>query len=83
MRAINKTYNIILDVSDTTKLDKMAKEFADIMPVSAEVFNGCILALDGLVIMTRKPKINEVKRVTSYRNRKGCSAIVVLAGNTN
>jgi hypothetical protein len=53
------------------------------MPVSAEVFNGCILALDGLVVMTRKPKINEVKRVTSYRNRKGCWAIVVLAGNTN
>jgi hypothetical protein len=53
MKAINKTYNISLDVSDTTKLDKMAKEFADIMPVSAEVFDGCILALDGLVIMTK------------------------------
>jgi hypothetical protein len=81
MRAIDQAYDISLDVTNTQKLDDMAKEYAAIMPVSGEVFDGCVMAIDGWVMMTRKPKRNEVKRVTSYRNRKGCWAIVVLAGN--
>ena len=41
----------------------------------------CVMAIDGWVCKTRQPTLKEVgNTIGSYRNRKQCWAILVLAG---
>ena len=79
MDAIDGTYSIGLDFG-LSNLKNLSEEFAGIYQPSATVFDGIVLALDGWVMRTRQPYRSEVDNVNSYRNRKGCWGIVVLAG---
>ena len=55
-----------------------AKEFAQF---SHGRMTGCVMAVDGWVCATRQPTVKEVGiNIKSYRNRKSCWGIVVLAG---
>jgi hypothetical protein len=78
--AIDQSFSIGLDLDNDEVLKKQSADFANIFPPSAEIFNGVILAIDGWVMRTRQPYASEVdENVMSYRNRKGCWGIVVLA----
>jgi hypothetical protein len=82
--AIDQSFSIGLDLDNDEVLKKQSADFANIFPPSAEIFNGVILAIDGWVMRTRQPYASEVdENVMSYRNRKGCWGIVVLANNNN
>ena len=82
--ALDDIFTIGFDFDNTEELDRMAKEFSEICPVSSTVFDGVVMAIDGLVMATRKPYESEVDNtsttVMSYRNRKGVFGIVILAG---
>ena len=41
---------------------------------------GCVMAIDGLLVRTRKPFQSEVKNPMAYYNRKGSYGILVMAG---
>jgi hypothetical protein len=56
---------------------RMAQGFKD---HSGGIMDGCVSALDGLVVRTRAPFKSEVPNVVDYCNRKGGFAEVVLAG---
>lgn len=79
LHAIDCAYTINMPLNDEAELDRISKEFADIHPTSADIFNGGIGAIDGLVIETRQPYTYEVDNVRHYRNRKGVWGIVILA----
>ena len=76
--AIDEAFSIGLDLNPE-KLTEQANAFANICPISSNVFDGVVLAIDGWVMRTRQPYRSEVAgEVMSYRNRKGCWGIVVL-----
>lgn len=63
---------------DPTYLSNTAADFARF---SKGRMTGCVLAVDGWVCATRKPTRKEVGDcVISYRNRKNCWGIIVMAG---
>lgn len=80
LEAIDKAYQIYLDMDNQEEMQKLAEEFAAIDRNSADVFNGVVMAVDGWVLETRQPYKGEVRNVMSYRNRKGVWGCVVLAG---
>lgn len=43
-------------------------------------FNGCIMAVDGIIIRTRCPYLSEVENTQVYFNRKHIYGVVVMAG---
>ena len=76
--AIDESFSIGLDLNRES-LRQKSVDFANICPLSSDVFNGVVLAIDGWVMRTRQPYRSEVAgEVMSYRNRKGCWGIVVL-----
>ncbi len=63
---------------DRDDLKKSAKEFS---VLSKDTMNGCVLAVDGWICKTRMPTFEEVgQSIISYRNRKFCWGILVIAG---
>lgn len=56
----------------------MSKGFYD---HSKTALDGCTMAIDGILIRTRKPYKSEVKKIKSYYNRKGSFGIIVMAGS--
>lgn len=67
--------------TDRRTLRRTAKAFSKFCGEEGrEIMTGCVMALDGLVIKTRQPRSTECDAISSYRNRKGCFAIVCLAG---
>ena len=82
MEAIDALYEIGMPLDDEQSLQNIAQDFAKINESTREIFAGVVLAIDGLVIQTRKPTKLEVgdRNVTLFRNRKGIWGIVILAG---
>ena len=62
-----------------SELQKIADEFDAASPNSPWL-TGTVLAIDGIVIPTRRPKESETDYILQYRNRKTRWAIVALAG---
>ena len=63
---------------DPEKLERTALEFSN---YSHGRMTHCVMAIDGWVMKTRQPTPAEVGNcVSSYRNRKNCWGIVVMAG---
>jgi hypothetical protein len=77
MFAINKYMSIEFPFGDEDKMDSIAEGFSECC--GGELRN-CVLAVDGWVCHTRAPFASEVENIVSYRNRKDCFGIVVLAG---
>ena len=50
MEAIDASYKIGLKMTDREEMEKQAAEFAAISEYSQEVFNGVVMAIDGLII---------------------------------
>ena len=44
------------------------------------IMNGCVMAIDGLLVRTRKPYKHEVKNPVAYKNRKGGFGVLLMAG---
>eukprot|EP01039_Chlorochromonas_danica_P009306 gene9305-10272_t len=70
MKAIDESYEICLSLRPED-LKRSAEKFAAINRNSAEQFYGCVMAIDGWAVKTRKPWATEVKAPSRYRNRKG------------
>ena len=65
--AINRTFKIEFDWRDRAQLSQVASEFAN---YSRGTMTGCVMAIDGLVIKTRRPSVRESPNVGRNRNRK-------------
>jgi hypothetical protein len=77
MEAIDSNIDIALDTSEEN-LSKISQEFSEF---NNGHMKGCIMAIDGWVCKTRQPTFSEVGgSITTYRNRKNCWGLVVLAG---
>lgn len=76
IEALNNILPLQFDTS-AENLKKTAEEFAS---YSYYRMNGCVMAIDGIVIHTRRPRVTEVNNVIQFRNRKCCWGLVVLAG---
>ena len=71
----------ILDLSFSLHPDDLQKTADGFAKYSNGHMTGCVMAIDGWVCHTRKPKYFEVGgSVSSYRNRKQCWGIVCMAG---
>ena len=73
--------NMVVFNTDLQSCQNAAAQFSYF---SRNMFQNCVCAVDGLVIRTRCPSPNEMKAfsapdLASYRNRKGCYGIVVMA----
>jgi hypothetical protein len=70
---------IVFDISE-----KSCRKSADgFLLASRGQIDGCVCAVDGLVIKTRQPRAKELGAsvdVKAYRNRKGCFAVLIMAG---
>ena len=77
LEAIDKAYSMGLPIGDSSKLDELSKGFFE---HSGGILDGCMMAVDGLGVLTRQPFKSEVKKPKDYRFRKGGFAIIVLAG---
>ena len=77
IEAIDAAFTIGLPLDDVNQLEVISKGFFD---HSGGIFDGCVLAIDGLAIRTRQPYDHEVKYKKDYRFRKGGFAIIVIAG---
>ena len=68
-----------------TDLARDAQDFANVCGqygCGGDAMPGCVMAIDGWVMMTRQPKVKEVgaEAVRSYWNRKETFGLVVMAG---
>jgi hypothetical protein len=70
-------YQIGLPIDDKEKLVELSQGFYD---HSGGIFDGCLVAIDGLAVITRQPFNHEVKYKKDYHYHKGGFAIVVIAG---
>ena len=78
--AIDSVLEIYLP-EEESELDRMAEEFSHLAgPLGRDIFQHCIMAIDGWVCQTRAPTSKEVNRPKDYFNRKGFFGIVCLAG---
>jgi hypothetical protein len=75
--AIDNAFRIMFDMADTEKLEAMSQGFSRI---AHSRMQGCVMAIDGLVVKTRMPYASETEGQLPYRNRKNCYAFIVLAG---
>jgi hypothetical protein len=69
-------------VFDTTE-EGCARASAGFKKFAKGRVDGCVTAVDGLVIRTRAPYLNELDDAAdrkAYRNRKGCFGMVAIAG---
>jgi hypothetical protein len=76
IRILDTCFNIGLDLSESN-LEKTGLEFSRF---SNGTMNNCVMAIDGLVVKTKKPSRKDVGNVKAYRNRKSCWGMVILAG---
>ena len=60
---------ISFSVNDMQALANIEKGFAEFSKYS---MRECVMAVDGIVIKTRKPYKSEVQNVKCFRNRKDC-----------
>jgi hypothetical protein len=70
---------IVFDVSE----ERYRKSADGFLMASRGQIDGCVCAVDGLVIKTRQPTAKELGSsvdVKAYRNKKGCFAVLVMAG---
>jgi hypothetical protein len=74
---IDELFEIEFPFEDEAKLEQIADGFGTF---SNGVLSHCVLAIDGWVVRTRQPTNKEVLFPVSYRNRKDCFGIIVLAG---
>ena len=77
LEAIDKAYPMGLPIGDSSKLEELSKGFFE---HSGGILDGCVMAVDGLGVLTRQPFKSEVKKPKDYRFRKGGFAVIVLAG---
>jgi len=77
MEALDKVLKIDFPIDDKEQLEVISNGFAQC--VGGEI-KGVILAVDGWVCKTRAPSADEVPNPVSFRNRKGCFGVVVMAG---
>eukprot|EP00039_Didymoeca_costata_P009584 m.126968 g.126968 ORF g.126968 m.126968 type:complete len:416 (-) comp14534_c0_seq2:137-1384(-) len=75
--AINEVLGLYFPDSER-ELEELADTYRQWDPTGQ--FHGTVLAMDGLVVRTRKPHENETDTIKSYSNRKDCWAVVCLAG---
>lgn len=80
IEVIDKVFAIGIPYDDEEKLRCMAQKFEAFTNCGNGEFYGCVTAIDGWVCHTRKPTKEEVADAISYRNRKNCWGVVVLAG---
>ena len=70
----------VLKIGFPTEEEALNSLAASFSKHSNGILNGCVMAIDGLLIRTRKPTAKEVRIPMAYRNRKGCFGILVMAG---
>jgi hypothetical protein len=76
LEAIDSVLSISFPLNDEAQLDEIGKGFAK---YSFGRMQGCVMAIDGIVIRTRAPTTREVENVLCFMNRKGFFGIVILA----
>ena len=69
-RAIEMNYFIGFDLRNREDLMKLSEEFAAICESSREVFDKVVLALDGLVNLTRQSYLSEVDKICTSETGK-------------
>lgn len=67
-------YKIKYPIGDAEALEELSQGFARLD--RTECFDGCVGALDGLIIPIRKPCLADCANPANYRNRKGMFAII-------
>lgn len=67
-------YKIEFPIGDEQALDELSEGFARLD--RTQCFDGCVGALDGLIIPIRKPSLADCANPANYRNRKGMFAII-------
>jgi hypothetical protein len=77
LEAINAAFTIGFAFDDIECLEKLLKDFYD---HSSGILDGCVLALDGLVVSTRQSYKWGVQLPKDYHLCMGGFAIIVLAG---
>ena len=80
MRALDGCDTIEFDWSgEKGHLEDIALGF-DNCGLANGLLHGCVMAIDALVIRTRRPRRTETNAIMAYRNRKGFWGFPVLAG---
>jgi len=77
LEAIDKAYPMGLPIDDSSKLEELSKGFFE---YSGGILDGCVMAVNGLGVLTRQPFKSKIKKPKDYRFRKGGFAMIVLAG---
>lgn len=77
IEALDSVFTIGLPIDDPNRLEELSRGFYE---HSDGIFDGCVIAMDGLAVRTRCPFENEVEFRKDYRFRKGGFAIITLAG---
>ena len=77
MEAINNVLEISFPVDDVSKMNDIEIGFRK---YSLHRIRGCVMAVDGWVVRTRKPYRSEVSNINCFRNRKDCYGLVVIGG---
>lgn len=80
IEAIDKAFEIGIPYDNLDQLKLTAEKFDEFTNCPNKEMFGCVTAIDGWVCHTRKPTQDEVTDTISYRNRKNCWGVVVLAG---
>ena len=78
IEALDTILHMGVPLGDNFALDELSKEFRI---HSKGVLDGCILAMDGLIVRTRCPYRWEVPNQRDYRNRKCGFGFLILAGS--
>ena len=77
LQAIDEVFKMGFPFDDEEKLEELSSGFSH---HSGGVLNGCVMAMDGMGVITRAPFVNEVSRPKDYRYRKSGFGVIVLAG---
>jgi len=77
LEALHKILKIDFPIDDIEQLEEISNGFSRCV---GGAIKGVVLAVDGWVCKTRAPSADEVPNPISFRNRKGCFGIVVMAG---
>jgi len=77
LQAIDEVFPMGFPLDDEAKLEELSQGFFN---HSGGILDGCVMAMDGLGVLTRAPFSSEVVSRKDYRFRKSGFAIIVLAG---
>ncbi len=77
IEALDEVFQMGLPINDPVRLEQLSKGFYD---HSGEIFDGCVIAMDGLAVQACAQFTTEVNKQKNYRYQKGTFAIIVLAG---